>query len=154
MNWQPFRGDAPENMTIFSASFPDVSDRWPMKGDAVREINAIDRGLKADPALLPPFVEWEEGGQAVLVPQNRYSEQAFRNRPALTAWRTRLVPTALALFVVQNPLEERLPEGTKMDSDSRQWFIHANSTLAGVIRRNLPEAGYWSTLPLINCFLS
>lgn len=125
MNWQPFRGDAPENMTIFSASFPDVSDRWPMKGDTVREINAIDRGLKADPALFPPFVEWEEGGQAVLVPQNRYSEQAFRNRPALTAWRTRLVPSALALFVVQNPLEERLPEGTKMDNDSRQWFIHA-----------------------------
>ncbi len=31
MNWQPFRGDAPENMTIFSASFPDVSDQWPIE---------------------------------------------------------------------------------------------------------------------------
>jgi hypothetical protein len=68
-------------------------------------------------------------GQAVLIPQNRYSEQAYRNRPALTAWRTRLVPSALALFVVQNPLEGRLPEGTKMDSDSRQWFIHANDAI-------------------------
>lgn len=65
----------------------------------------------------------------MLVPQNRYSEQAFRNRPALTAWRTRLVPSALALFVVQNPLEDRLPDGTKMDSDSRQWFIHANDAI-------------------------
>jgi hypothetical protein len=41
----------------------------------------------------------------------------------------RLVPSALALFVVQNPLEGRLPEGTKMDSDSRQWFIHANDAI-------------------------
>ena len=31
--------------------------------------------------------------------------------------------------MVQNPLEERLPEGTKMDSDSRQWFIHANDAI-------------------------
>ncbi|MCU6300645.1 class I SAM-dependent methyltransferase [Enterobacter cloacae] len=129
MNWQPFRGSAPGNMTIFSASFPDVSDQWPMKDETVREINALNRALKADPALRPPLIEYEEGGQAVLVPQNRYSEQAFRNRPALLAWRARLVPTALALFVVQNPLEERLPEGTKMDSDSRQWFIHANDAI-------------------------
>ena len=129
MNWQPFRGDAPENMTIFSASFPDVSDQWPMKDDAAREIASLDRALKAEPALRPPRVEYDEGGQAVLVPQNRYSEQAFRNRPALTAWRTRLVPSALALFVVQNPLEDRLPDGTKMDSDSRQWFIHANDAI-------------------------
>ncbi len=129
MNWQPFRGSAPGNMTIFSASFPDVSDQWPMKDETAREINALNRALKADPALRPPLIEYEEGGQAVLVPQNRYSEQAFRNRPALLAWRARLVPTALALFVVQNPLEERLPEGTKMDSDSRQWFIHANDAI-------------------------
>lgn len=129
MNWQPFRGDAPENMTIFSASFPDVSDQWPMKDDAAREIASLDRALKAEPALRPPRVEYDEGGQAVLVPQHRYSEQAFRNRPALTAWRTRLVPSALALFVVQNPLEDRLPDGTKMDSDSRQWFIHANDAI-------------------------
>ncbi|EMV7408451.1 TPA: class I SAM-dependent methyltransferase [Enterobacter soli] len=129
MNWQPFRGNAPANMTIFSASFPDVSDQWPMKDDTAREIAALDRALKADPALRPPLIEFEEGGRAVLVPQNRYSEQAYRNRPALEAWRTRLVPTALALFVVQNPLEDRLPEGTKMDSDSRQWFIHANDAI-------------------------
>ena len=129
MNWQPFRGSAPGNMTIFSASFPDVSDQWPMKDETVREINALNRALKADPALRPPLIEYEEGGQAVLVPQNRYSEQAFRNRPALLAWRARLVPTALALFVVQNPLEDRLPDGTKMDSDSRQWFIHANDAI-------------------------
>lgn len=129
MNWQPFRGDAPENMTIFSASFPDVSDQWPMKDDAAREIASLDRALKAEPALRPPRMEYDEGGLAVLVPQNRYSEQAFRNRPALTAWRTRLVPSALALFVVQNPLEDRLPDGTKMDSDSRQWFIHANDAV-------------------------
>ncbi|ELE9706294.1 class I SAM-dependent methyltransferase [Enterobacter cloacae] len=129
MNWQPFHGSAPGNMTIFSASFPDVSDQWPMKDDTAREINALDRALKADPALRPPLIEYEEGGQVVLVPQNRFSEQAFRNRPALLAWRARLVPTALALFVVQNPLEDRLPEGTKMDSDSRQWFIHANDAI-------------------------
>lgn len=129
MNWQPFRGSAPGNMTIFSASFPDVSDQWPMKDETAREINALNQALKADPALRPPLIEYEEGGHAVLVPQNRYSEQAFRNRPALLAWRARLVPTALALFVVQNPLEERLPEGTKMDSDSRQWFIHANDAI-------------------------
>ena len=129
MNWQPFRGSAPGNMTIFSASFPDVSDQWPMKDETAREINALNQALKADPALRPPLIEYEEGGQAVLVPQNRYSEQAFRNRPALLAWRARLVPTALALFVVQNPLEDRLPEGTKMDSDSRQWFIHANDAI-------------------------
>lgn len=38
MNWQLFRSDSSENMTIFSASFPDVSDQWPMKDDAAREI--------------------------------------------------------------------------------------------------------------------
>lgn len=129
MNWQPFRGNAPANMTIFSATFPDVSDQWPMKDDTVREINAIDKALKADPALRPPVLEFEEGGQAMLVPQHRFSEQAYRNRPALAAWRARLVPGALALFVVQNPLEDRLPEGTKMDSESRQWFIHANDAI-------------------------
>ena len=69
MIWQPFRGDAPKNMTIFSASFPDVSDQWPMKDDAAREIAALDRALKAEPALRPPQVEYQEGGQAVLVPQ-------------------------------------------------------------------------------------
>ncbi|EBW8988518.1 class I SAM-dependent methyltransferase, partial [Salmonella enterica subsp. enterica serovar Enteritidis] len=51
MNWQPFRGSAPGNMTIFSASFPDVSDQWPMKDETAREINALNRALKADPAL-------------------------------------------------------------------------------------------------------
>lgn len=140
MNWQPFRADAPENMTIFSASFPDVSDQWPMKDDAAREIASLDRALKAEPALRPPRVEYDEGGQAVLVPQNRYSEQAFRNRPALAAWRTRLVPSALALFVVQNPLEDRLPDGTKMDSDSRQWFIHANDAVGVRSRARVLEA--------------
>ncbi|HDR2754805.1 TPA: class I SAM-dependent methyltransferase [Enterobacter asburiae] len=129
MNWQPFRGNAPENMTIFSASFPDVSDQWPMKDDTIREINAIDQALKADTRLMSPLLDYEEGGLPILVPRHRYSEQAYRNRPALEAWRTRLVPTALALFVLQNPLEERLPEGTKMDSDSRQWFIHANDAI-------------------------
>lgn len=129
MNWQPFHGDAPANMTIYSAVFPDVSDQWPMRDDTLREIGAIDRALKADPALKPPLVDYEEGGLPVLIPQHRYSEQAFHNRPALSAWRARLVPSALALFVVQNPLEDRLPEGTKMDSDSRQWFIHANDAI-------------------------
>jgi hypothetical protein len=113
MNWQPFRGNAPENMTIFSASFPDVSDQWPMKDDTIREINAIDQALKADTRLMSPLLDYEEGGLPILVPRHRFSEQAYRNRPALEAWRTRLVPTALALFVLQNPLEERLPEGTK-----------------------------------------
>ena len=128
MNWQPFRGSAPGNMTIFSASFPDVSDQWPMKDETAREINALNRALKADPALRPPLIEYEEGGHAVLVPQNRYSNRLFATGLRF-AWRARLVPTALALFVVQNPLEERLPEGTKMDSDSRQWFIHANDAI-------------------------
>ena len=68
MNWQPFRGDAPENMTIFSASFPDVSDQWPMKDDAAREIAALDRALKAEPTLRPPLIEYEEGGQKVVKP--------------------------------------------------------------------------------------
>ena len=63
MIWQPFRGDAPKNMTIFSASFPDVSDQWPMKDDAAREIAALDRALKAEPALRPPQVEYQEGGR-------------------------------------------------------------------------------------------
>lgn len=116
-------------MTIYSAAFPDVSDQWPMKDDTAREINALNQALKAEPALLPPLLESEEGGQTVLIPQHRYSEQAYRNRPALAAWRTRLVPSALALFAVQNPLEERLPEGTKMDSESRRWFIHANDAI-------------------------
>lgn len=129
MNWQPFRGNAPENMTIYSAIFPDISDQWPMRDDTVREIADIARALKAEPALRPPLIETGEGGQTVLVPQNRYSGQAFHNRPALAAWRTRLVPGALALFAVQNPLEDRLPEGTKMDSGSRQWFIHANDAI-------------------------
>ncbi|MGY5369860.1 class I SAM-dependent methyltransferase [Enterobacter oligotrophicus] len=129
MNWQPYRGTAPANMTIYSAAFPDVSDQWPMKDEVTREINAIDQALKADPDLEPPLREYEEGGLPVLIPQHHFSEQAFRHRPALAAWRARLVPGALALFVVQNPLEERLPEGTKMDSESRQWFIHANDAI-------------------------
>ena len=129
MNWQPFRGNAPATMTIYSASFPDVSDQWPMKDDVTREINAIDKALKADLALLPPLMDYEEGGQAVLISQHIYSEQAYRTRPALAAWRARLVPTALAIFVVQNPLEDKLPEGTPMDKESRQWFIHANDAI-------------------------
>jgi hypothetical protein len=129
MTWQAFRGDAPENMTIYSASFPDVSDQWPMKDETAREINAIDRALKADPTLQPPMIEEGEGGDLTLIPQHEYSEQAFRHRPALLAWRTRLVPSALALFAVQNPLEDKLPEGTVMDSASRQWFIHANDAI-------------------------
>jgi hypothetical protein len=129
MNWQSFRGSAPANMTIYSASFPDVSDQWPMKDDARKEIDALDQALKADPQLLPPRLEDGENGLPLLVPQHRYSEQAYRTRPALAAWRARLVPSALALFVVQNPLEDRLPEGTRMDSESRQWFIHANDAI-------------------------
>lgn len=50
MNWQPFRGDAPKNMTIFSASFPDISDQWAMKDDVVREINALNQAMKANPS--------------------------------------------------------------------------------------------------------
>lgn len=129
MNWQPFRGDAPRDMTIYSASFPDISDRWPMKDDATREINALNLAVKTDPLLIPPLLENGDNGLPVLIPQHVHSEQAFRTRPALAAWRARLVPSALALFVVQNPLEDRLPEGTKMDSESRQWFIHANDAI-------------------------
>lgn len=129
MNWQPFRGDAPKNMTIFSASFPDISDQLPMRDDVVREINALNQAMKANPELLPPLLEEGENGLPMLTPQHAWSEQAYRTRPAMAAWRARLVPRALALFVVQNPLEERLPEGTKMDSESRQWFIHANDAI-------------------------
>ncbi|MEE9682572.1 class I SAM-dependent methyltransferase [Lelliottia amnigena] len=129
MNWQPFRGDAPKNMTIFSASFPDISDQWPMRDDVVREINALNQAMKANPQLLPPLLEEGENGLPKLTPRHAWSEQAYRTRPAMAAWRARLVPRALALFVVQNPLEERLPEGTKMDSESRQWFIHANDAI-------------------------
>ncbi len=39
MHWQPFRGTAPTSMTIYSASFPDVSDNWPMKDEVTRELN-------------------------------------------------------------------------------------------------------------------
>lgn len=118
MNWQPFRGDAPKNMTIFSASFPDISDQWPMRDDVVREINALNQAMKANPQLLPPLLEEGENGLPMLTPRHAWSEQAYRTRPAMAAWRARLVPRALALFVVQNPLEERLPEGTKMDSET------------------------------------
>lgn len=82
MNWQPFRGNAPENMTIFSASFPDVSDRWPMKDDAVREIATLDRALKAEPALRPPRIEYEEGERRCLSRRT-----AIPNRPFATARR-------------------------------------------------------------------
>lgn len=82
MNWQPFRGDAPENMTIFSASFPDVSDQWPMK-TMLPGIASLDRALKAEPALRPPRVEYDEGGQVVLVPRT-----AIPNRPSVTARRS------------------------------------------------------------------
>lgn len=95
MNWQPFRGDAPRDMTIYSASFPDISDRWPMKDDATREINALNLAVKTDPLLIPPLLENGDNGLAVLIPQHVHSEQAFRTRPALAAWRARLVPSAL-----------------------------------------------------------
>lgn len=129
MNWHSFRGDAPANMTIYSASFPDISDQWPMKDDVTREINALNLAMKTDPELQPPLLEEGENGLPRLIPQHVHSERAFRTRPAMAAWRARLVPSALALFVVQNPLEERLPEGTRMDSESRQWFIHANDAI-------------------------
>ncbi|WP_449557067.1 class I SAM-dependent methyltransferase [Huaxiibacter chinensis] len=129
MNWQPFRGHAPGNMTIYSASFPDVSDQWPMKDDVTREINALNQVMKNDPALMPPRIVENSDGQATLVPQHAWSGKVFETRPALAAWRARLVPSALALFVVQNPLEDRLPDGSRMDSESRQWFIHANDAI-------------------------
>ena len=129
MSWQSFRGNAPANMTIYSASFPDISDQWPMKDDVTREINALNQAMKTHPQLLPPLLEAGENGLPRLIPQHLHSDQAYRNRPAMAAWRARLVPSALALFVVQNPLEERLPEGTRMDSESRQWFIHANDAI-------------------------
>lgn len=86
MNWQPFRGDAPKNMTIFSASFPDISDQWPMKDDVVREINALNQAMKANPQLLPPLLEEGENGLPMLTPQHAWSEQAYRTRPAMAAW--------------------------------------------------------------------
>ncbi|AXF62699.1 MULTISPECIES: cyclopropane-fatty-acyl-phospholipid synthase family protein [unclassified Leclercia] len=129
MHWQPFRGAAPSTMTIHSASFPDVSDNWPMKDEVTRELNAVDRALKADPQLMPPIVEKDASGEKSLRCQHPWSEKAFTNRPAVVAWRTRLVPTALALYAIQNPLDEHLPDGTRMDSNSRQWFIHANDAI-------------------------
>ncbi|WP_288821606.1 class I SAM-dependent methyltransferase [uncultured Leclercia sp.] len=129
MTWQAYRGKAPANMTIYSALFPDVSDKWPMKDETTREINAIDRALKADPSLQPPLIEQGDRGELTLIAQHAWSQEAFRHRPALAAWRVRLVPSALALFAVQNPLEDKLPEGTVMDSASRQWFIHANDAI-------------------------
>ncbi len=60
----------------------------------------------------------------------------FRNRPALLAWRARLVPTALALFVVQNPLEERAsPKARKWTATAASGFIRANDAH----RRALPR---------------
>ena len=44
------------------------------------------------------------------------------------AWRARLVPTALALFVVQIRWRSA-SRRHEMDSDSRQWFIHANDAI-------------------------
>lgn len=129
MHWQPFRGTAPSTMTIHSASFPDVSDSWPMKDEVTRELNAVDKALKADPQLMPPIVKKDASGEVTITCQNSWSEQAFATRPAVVAWRTRLVPTALALYAIQNPLDEHLPDGTRMDSNSRQWFIHANDAI-------------------------
>jgi len=129
MHWQPFRGTAPTSMTIYSASFPDVSDNWPMKDEVTRELNAVDRALKADPQLMPPLIEKDVSGGKTIKCQHHWSEKAFATRPAIVAWRTRLVPTALALYAIQNPLDEHLPDGTRMDSRSRLWFIHANDAI-------------------------
>ncbi len=129
MHWQPFRGTAPTSMTIYSASFPDVSDNWPMKDEVTRELNAVDRALKADPQLMPPLIEKDASGGKTIKCQHHWSEKAFATRPAVVAWRTRLVPTALALYAIQNPLDDHLPDGTRMDSRSRQWFIHANDAI-------------------------
>lgn len=129
MNWQPYRGTAPPNMIIHSASFPDVSDNWPMKDEVTRELNAVDRALKAEPELMPPLIEQDASGEKTIKCQNPWSEEAFASRPAIVAWRTRLVPTALALYAIQNPLDEHLPDGTRMDSRSRMWFIHANDAI-------------------------
>jgi hypothetical protein len=125
-------------MTIYSASFPDVSDQWPMKDDVTREINAIDKALKADLALLPPLMDYEEGGQAVLISQHIYSEQAYRTRPALAAWRARLVPTALAIFVVQIHWKISSPK-------ARRWTRKAVSGLSMLTTPSAcaPARGFW-----------
>lgn len=94
MKWQSFRGDAPADMTIYSASFPDISDQWPMKDDVTREINALNQAMKANPELLPPLLEEGENGLPRLIPQHLHSDQAYRTRPAMAAWRARLVPSA------------------------------------------------------------
>ena len=137
MNWQPFRGDAPENMTIFSASFPDVSDQWPMKDDAAREIASLDRALKAEPALRPPRVEYDEGGwpclfRRIAIP-NRPSATVRRSPRGAPGWSLRAGAVCGAKPAGGPPARRH-----KMDSDSRQWFIHANDAI-GV--RPRPGAG-------------
>lgn len=129
MNWQSFRGDAPANMIVHTASFPDVSDQWPLKDDVTRQINAINQTLVENPQMQPPRIEKDASGHKRIIPLHPLSERVYRDRPALVAWRTKLVPSALALYAIQNPLEEHLPDGTKMDSESRPWFIHANDAI-------------------------
>jgi hypothetical protein len=100
-----------------------------MKDETAREINTLDQALKADPALQPPLIEYEEGDRRCLslrtvIPSRRIATvlRLPRGAPAGSP--------ALALFVVQNPLEGRLPEGTKWTATAASGLSMRTTPLA------------------------
>ncbi|MGV0635917.1 hypothetical protein ABQE69_03635 [Mycolicibacillus trivialis] len=121
-----------DGLTVEYVSVPDLSDAPRHRADrsaTQREITAIDRALRSRPDLPAPDVG-ERAGDQVLRPNNPVAAALYRDRPALRAWRTDLVPSAMALTPLYRPEEPRLPNGAPIDRATRDIFLYAPDAIA------------------------
>lgn len=65
-----------------------------------------------------------------ITPHNSVSEEIYGRHPAMYNWRSQLVPSAMALMPMQQPMVKRLYDGFPIDEDSRLFYLHALDAIA------------------------
>lgn len=119
-------------ITVEHVAVPDISAAPRHRAGrrtTQREIAAVERALHSHPDWPAPEVGARDG-ERVLVPNNPVAAGLYRDRPALRAWRTELVPSAMALTPLYHPEGWRLPNGIPLDSATRDIFLYAPDAIA------------------------
>jgi len=110
-----------DGVMIRRVSFFDISDQSPTRLAVRDRIAGYVQKVSLHPEWEGPRVEITGAGNKELI-CNPVAAEMYASMPAMTSWRTELVPGAVALYPLQYPEERYLPNGVEIDDLTRAMF--------------------------------
>lgn len=104
----------------------DESRHSPTRKLTQEAIASMQLALEAHPSWSPPHVDKESGRVVTMNPVSASIYGSGNNiSTTMDIWRGKYVPSALALFPIQRPLDTQLPNGEHIDSAAACFFMDA-----------------------------